>query len=262
MLEPSALEHRRIRKWVAWQLFQGRDLADTALLHATAVSEADQLRRLGVATPIAVIPNGVDVPDHVLPSPTGDSKTVLFLSRLHKIKGPLDLVTAWDAVRPPGWRLIIAGPDEDGYRAVVEAAVRRRGLQSSIKMMGSVDGVAKSQLLFGADLFVLPTHSENFGIVVAEAMAHGLPVITTHKAPWSVLTSHQCGWWIPDCVGDLIETLRVATGTTIAERRAMGQRGRRLVQERFGWSQIASDMEAVYRWILDGGEIPAVVRLA
>jgi len=257
MLEPWTLRYRMWKKRLAWLSYQKRDIKAANLLHATSQMENENLRRLGLRQPIAVIPNGVSIPD--LPLSTVEDKpqrTALFLSRIHPKKGLMDLVSAWAKVRRTGWRLVIAGPDEAGYQSVVAAEVARQGLQESVEFIGSIDGQHKWRTLAAADLFVLPTLSENFGVVVAEALAAGVPVITTTAAPWHWLVDHQCGWWIPTGTDALCAALDDAIRLEPQQRRTMGQRGRQLVADRFAWPVIAQKMKQVYDWILHGGQRP------
>jgi glycosyltransferase involved in cell wall biosynthesis len=108
-------------------------------------------------------------------------------------------------------------------------------------------------------LFVLPSHSENFGIVVAEALASGVPVITTRATPWEELVTHRCGWWTENGPEPLAAALRDALSRTDEERREMGRRGRQLVDQKYSWPGIAAQVHAVYRWMLGEGEKPECV---
>ncbi len=125
-------------------------------------------------------------------------KIALFLSRLHPGKGLMDLVGAWQRVRPEGWKMRVIGPDVCGHKAEVMAAVRDAKLESMFEFAGELNDDEKWQEYVDADLFIHPTHSENFGISVAEALAAGVPVITTKGAPWEELMeeSGRCGWWV------------------------------------------------------------------
>jgi glycosyltransferase involved in cell wall biosynthesis len=156
---------------------------------------------------------------------------------------------------------VVAGPDEQGHRAEVEQRARARGIGADVTFTGPVDDDAKWDLYRASDLFVLPTFSENFGVVVAEALACGVPALTTTGAPWRELEAERCGWWVPPEAEALAEALRDATARPDAERRAMGQRGRALVEARFSWTQVAADLHAAYRWLLGEGRLPACVRL-
>ncbi len=256
MLAPWSLQYRGFKKRLAWALYQHRDLGTARLLHATSAQEAGELHALGLRQPIAVIPNGVALPQ-TIPGPSstaqfpGDGeRTALFLSRLHPKKGLLDLVQAWAVVQPIGWRMLIGGGDERGHRAEVEAAVRERGLTGQFQFIGEVAERAKWSLYRDADLFILPSHSENFGLVVAEALASGVPVITTRGTPWREVEEHRCGWWTESGVEPLARALRAAIAVTDLERHEMGQRGRLLIESRYAWARAAEAMKAAYEWLL------------
>ena len=262
MLEPWSLQQQRFRKRLAWQVYQRRILANAAVLHATAESEAEAIRSLGLKTPIAVIPNGVSVPgEEVYPKGTRGTRRALFLSRVHPKKGLVHLLGAWAKLRPEGWELIIAGPDEDGHRAELEALTNRFGLNDAVSFLGAFADSEKWDLYASADLFVLPTHSENFGIVVAEAMAMGLPVITTKGAPWALLEEIDAGWWTDVAPESIASALEEATSMEKARLVEMGKRGGEYVRENLSWSVIGDLMSGVYRWVLRKGEVPETVIL-
>lgn len=260
MLEPWARNHGRWKKRLAWHLYQRRDLVTAALIHVTCEREAGSVRWAGLRNPLAVIPNGTVIPDLLPPRPPGGRRQALFLSRIHPKKGLPMLLEAWDRFRPEEWDLVIAGPDEHGHRRELEATVGEWGMAGEVRFTGPVTDAEKWFLYRGADLFVLPTHSENFGIVVAEALAAGVPVITTEGAPWKELATERCGWWTEIGAEPLEEALREAVALSDAERVAMGRRGRTLVQERYGWPKVAERMRDVYAWVLGGGAPPSCVR--
>lgn len=254
MLTPWAMSHQYAKKKIAWMLFGRRDFHSTALLHATSEMEASELRDLGAKQPIAIIPNGVE---HWSGSATEvKSKSILFLSRVHVKKGVNELVEAWRSLSPEGWNLILAGPDEGRLLNQLELTPA-----DNITYVGQVEGEQKWKLMRDASVFVLPSHSENFGVVVAEALMAGTPVIATHGTPWKSLVDRDCGWWIPMNVDSLKETLNTATRLDQATLQAMGQRGRTHAIESFGWPSIGQQMTAVYRWMLDLGDKPDCVHL-
>lgn len=255
MLEPWALQHRRWKKKVAWHTYQRRCLQQAAFVQATARMEARHLRALNLTAPIAVIPNGVSPPaSWPDPAPRTGRRRALFLSRIHPKKGLPMLIDAWAAVQPDGWELVIAGPDEGRHRRNVEARVEQHGLADQVRFIGPVDDREKWAWYRSSDLFVLPTHSENFGVVVAEALLAQVPVLTTTGAPWEVLETGRCGWWVDPTEAAIAEGLETAVSCSEAERAAMGRRGHALVNDRYTWTAVARLLHVAYEWV-DGGEV-------
>jgi glycosyltransferase involved in cell wall biosynthesis len=265
MLEPWALEHRAWKKRLAMLLYQRRDLDAASLLIASSPREQQTFRQLGLRCPIAVIPHGIrPVPaaERFVSSAAEGSQRLrkaLFLSRLHPVKGLPILINAWARLRPRGWRLVIAGPDEGGHLREVQSRIQQLGLEDSVRYVGEVRDEVKSELYRSADLFVLPTHTENFGLVIAEALAHGLPVITTKGAPWQEIETYRCGWWIEIGEEPLTQALREAMDVSDETRREMGERGRELAR-RFEWADVAGQVSAAYRWALGWVPKPDFVR--
>lgn len=249
MLEPWSLNYRGHRKRVAWILYQKRHLRMAAVLHATSEAEAMNLRKLGLDQPIAVIPIGVPLPEY-RKRESGSQKTLLFLSRIHPKKGLLQLVKAISQISPRGWRVIVAGPADKTYRLQVEKVIDEEGLRDSFTFIGPVRDESKWEVYQRADLFVLPSFSENFGIVVVEAMACGLPVITTKGTPWKELETHNCGWWVEASVDSLVQALDQAMSLTGEQRAQMGKNGRRLAESKYSWTSVATKMANVYEWML------------
>ena len=275
MLTASALQHKGWKKRIAWTLYQRRDLRTAHVLHATSPAEVQDFRAAGLTQPVAMIPNGVALPFPLrldrgegqgevsnvpcLPPSISHLRTILFLSRIHPIKGLPDLIKAWALVKPTGWRVVIAGMDEGRHAAELKAEIRNLKLENDFEFVGPVAGEGKWSLYGQADLFVLPSHSENFGIVVAEALASGVPVITTRATPWEDLVTHRCGWWTENGPEPLAAALRDALSRTDEERREMGNRGRLLVEQKYSWPGIGAQMHAVYCWMLGQGAKPDCV---
>ena len=261
MLEPWALEWRALKKRIALAVYQRRDLESAALLVATSEREAENLRHLGFQNPIAVIPNGIDLVGMKYSSNTDaftprKCRYALFLGRIHQVKGLMNLLRAWAKIRPEGWVLQLAGPDEAGHLGDVLALAEQLGVSDQIEYLGEFDDRAKWAIYRGADLFVLPSFSENFGIVVAEALSQGLPVITTTGTPWKDLRTYGCGWWVDPSEAGLCNALREAFTQPAGGLIEMGVRGRQYVQ-RYDWLVIADQMFDVYRWVLGQGALPS-----
>lgn len=267
MLEPWARRHHRHRKRIAWMLAERAVLSRADLLQTMSTAEAGAVRAAGLFQPIVVHPVGIDIPiaqPQILERKTqrGPSRTCLFLSRLHPIKGLPLLLHAWARVRPVGWQLTVAGPDQHGHRAEMVGLANRLALDGSVAFIGPVHGQTKWNLLADADLFVLPSHSENFGVAIAEALAAGTPVITTTGTPWSMLPASGAGWWVPPDVVSVAAAVRDATRLPHADLREMGDRGRQLARSRCDWSAIAPMVQDAYRWLLHGGPVPSSVLFA
>lgn len=271
MLEAWALRRSQLSKALAWRLFERDNLATAQLFHATSDAEAKAVRAAGLAQPVAVIPNGVDLPDQgktpgrdvleaEFPGLRG-LRWVLFLSRLHPKKGVDGLLRVWRDLerRHADCHLVLAGPDLDGHGKALRGLAAQLGLAHRVTFTGPLAGAAKASALVHADLLVLPTHSENFGVVVAEALAHGTPALTTHAAPWADLETARCGWWVEDSDAALHDAVDAALVLPRAERQAMGARGRVLVAERYSWQRVGLEMRATYAWVLGAGPRPAFV---
>ena len=246
MLDPWARARSRWKKQVVRFWFEDAHLREATCLRATSQMEASHFRDFGLRQPIAVVPNGIDTPEK-LPNPCrGRRRRALFLSRIHPKKGLPFLLRAWAAVAPncPDWELVIAGPDEIGHMEEMRALAGKLAVPR-VRWCGPVSGQAKDDLYRSADLFILPTHAENFGLVVGEAMAQGVPVITTKNAPWDGLDAHRCGWWIELSHRSLVDALTDATRRDRGELEAMGARGYAWMKRDFSWDRVAGRMGEV-----------------
>jgi len=245
-------------KKAVWALGQGSVLRNSACLHATAEMEYRDIRRKGLFAPVAIIPNGIDIPsEQKLFKNTCEPRRLLFLSRIHSQKGIDILLRAWAMIerQHPGWELHIVGPDNGAYFLQMQALAKDLRIER-VTFPGPAYGYEKSQAYWSADLFVLPTHSENFGLVVAEALAHGVPVIVNKSAPWSGLEKEKCGWWVDNGVEALTECLREAMSKSSEELFDMGTRGRQWMKRNFSWERVGKMMHETYEWVLGGGPPP------
>lgn len=263
MLAPAAMQISGWKKKPVWHLWQKSALQNADCLHATAMSEYDEIRALGFVNPVAVIPNGIDLPDG-RPNEMRDGRhrTILALGRIHPKKALDVLVRAWAFLEKdhPDWQVRIVGPSEGGYAAYLENLARRLGLER-LTVEGPVYGQDKLATYRSAALFVLPTRNENFGIAIAEALASQVPVISTKGAPWSGLEAERCGWWIDHGIESLTSALKMALQTDRSELAQMGQRGREWMERDFSWRRVATEMSAVYDWLRKEGPLPSCVRV-
>jgi glycosyltransferase involved in cell wall biosynthesis len=263
MLGPAALEFSRRKKLVFWHLLQGPVVRHSACIHATSEQEYQEIRAFGLKNPVAVIPNGIDLPVPLLNQFASDhrERTVLSLGRIHPKKGLDRLVRAWARleVEYPGWRLRIIGPSELGYDRLLRELAATLSVQR-LSIEEPVYGDCKLDVMRTADIFVLPTLNENFGITVAEALAAGTPVIATKGSPWSGLETEGCGWWIDHGVEPLAAALRRSMSLPRTALKAMGGKGQAWVAREFSWCRVARDMLDVYNWLLRRAPAPASVR--
>jgi len=260
-LSAWALGLNALQKKIFWHALQALPLRVAACFHATGESEYEDIRRLGFRQPVCILPNGIDVPSLEETGSNG-RRQLLFLGRIHPIKGIDNLLHAWQAVenRFPDWDLHIAGPGNGGYLAEMQALAAQLGVERVI-FRGPLFGEEKLRTYRAASLFVLPTHSENFGMTVAEALAAGTPAIVTKGAPWGGLEKQGAGWWIDIGVEPLVECLEDALGMSSAHLTEMGRAGREWMLRDYSWERIGAQLSGVYNWLLEGGETPQSVRL-
>lgn len=244
-------------KKLFWPLVQKPALAAVTCFHATAESEYLDIRRMGFKQPVAIIPNGIDLPPDIVPRSPGERRTLLFLGRVHPNKGLDMLLPAWARVqsRFPDWELVIVGSD-DGYHGSsgllgeMKSLATRLGLER-IRFEGPRYGSDKLRMFRDASLYVLPTYSENFGVTVAEALSQATPAIVTKGAPWKGLDLNRAGWWIDIGLEPLVASLEAAMAQPEVVLSGMGENGRAWMQREFLWSNIAGQMADTYRWLRD-----------
>ena len=262
MLGSPALAFSKQQKKLFWHIWQRRALRALDCIHVTAASELEDVRAFGLKTPAALIPNGIDVPKHPLTVTKQDkaSRQVLHLGRIHPKKGIDRLLRAWSHIDDSraNWELRIIGPSEGGYLEELKALALQLKLKN-VSFEGPIYGEEKQQAYANADLFVLPTLHENFGMVVAEALAQGTPVISTKGAPWEGLIAERCGWWIEHGPDALAAAITDAMALSSEERLRMGARGRDWMRRDFSWDAIAEKMEGVYQWCAGQGDRPECV---
>jgi glycosyltransferase involved in cell wall biosynthesis len=269
-LLPRAAAVRAWRKRAFFQTFTRRILASAAAVHTTSTAEFECASNLGLSIPIFIVPNGANMPPRNsssgadLPEPirgqVEGQRLVLYLGRIDPIKGLAMLLDAWaDVLRTKNFQnviLAIAGPDERGYASRLKAAAQQHGIQDRVLFPGLIEGPVKWALYRRADLFVLPSFSENFGLVVTEALACGTPVVTTTGTPWEDLAQADAGRWVPPTRSAFAAAVSDLLALPREELQAMGVRGRQLMEADYAWDVVARKMITVYERVLDHGEVP------
>lgn len=247
MLEPWIMNRHPLKKKIAMWLYQRKDIEKAAYLHATCEMEKENIRKLGFKNPMVVIPNGIEI-SHAKQKPEWkEVRNILFMSRVHPKKGIELLIEAIAGIQNKQLKLIVAGEGDESYVEELKQLCKEKNVSEQIEFAGGVYGEEKWELYHASDLFVLPTYSENFGIVVAEALATGLPVITTTGTPWQELVTEKCGWWIDLAVENLQKAITEALQLEPEELKAMGVRGEKLIMEKYNIQVVANKIYEFYQ---------------
>ena len=247
MLQPAAIANTGIKKIFAWFTYEKHRMNGATLIHAASTLEASAIRHKVPNARIATIPFGVVVPSFAAPPPQGArKKEVLYLGRIHPLKGIDLLVQAWKEAALPGWKLRLVGPCDEPYQVHLANLIRSLDLGSSIELEGARYGDDKSAILCQSSIFILPSYSENFGVAVGEALAHQLPVIATDKTPWTDIPLFGCGWVTTPNVAHIGQTLRSAMMTPADELARMGSLGSTWIKERFDPATLTHKMNDCY----------------
>lgn len=280
MLEPWCLSQKKWKKKLAMALYQMKDIKRAACVFTTAEMEALHVRDLGVDVPMVVIPNGIETDGYPCRiSKDKVKKQILFLSRIHIKKGIELLIDAFDRIIKKNgdmndWTVAIVGNGEEEYIRELKRKVEGLNLRDKVKILAPVFGDAKVKLYQESSIFCLPSYSENFGMVIAEAMSCGVPCITTNGTPWQLLNgevstmganldilgkNRKTGWCIDLNVDNLEKVLLEAMTMKTEALYEMGQKGNLLVQENFNYKSVARKVMQLYSWLLDGGQTPTFV---
>lgn len=266
MLDPWALSRSKWKKRAVSFLFESRNLTNAACFHALNTAEAIAIRSVNPDTPIAILPNGIDLPDldgHSRSVPA-TRKTMLFLGRLHPKKGLNETITAWHRFKQCNpalaqrWQLVIAGWGDPTYEAELRGLVSELGLTADVTFAGAVFGSQKDALLRNADAFVLASFSEGLPMAILEAWAYSLPVLATPACNLPVGFEFGAAQRISNDVGELAMTLVDVLGRDdVLEN--MGRKGRELAAEQFSWAPVGVGLIKTYSWLTGHGGRPDFV---
>jgi glycosyltransferase involved in cell wall biosynthesis len=252
MMAPWAWNHHRWRKTAAAFFLHPRAFRAVSGWHATSEQEAKDIAALGFHQPIAVAPNGVDAPREEgleaarrywverLPL-TAAKRIALFYSRFHRKKRLIELLDLWAASPAPDWHLLVVGIPGEYSVADIAGEIAKRGISGRASVH---DGTDAPPPYAAASLFLLPSHDENFGLVIAEAMAAAVPVAVTDTTPWQDVQTRDLGW----CVSwsDYPTALRHAMGCPDEELRRRGEGSRRWVLDSYSWEKSAERLVRFY----------------
>jgi poly(glycerol-phosphate) alpha-glucosyltransferase len=283
MLHPWALRNSKWKKRIALWFYEGRNLRSAKCIQVNTTAEMTSVRELGLTNPIAVIPNGVDVPGGENSSSCMEPwaqgrKVLLYVGRIHPKKGLPHLVRAWSRQRTAaggGWVVAIAGWDQGGHENEIKALATQLGIPwldvrthnagelskpaGDLIFLGPQFGADKDRLFRHSDALVLPSFSEGLPMAVLEGWAYGKPVMITPMCNLSEGFAAGAALCIEPKPDSIASGLADLFALSDEDRIYMGARGRRLVEERFAWPQAAAQMLEVYSWILGIGPRPDCV---
>jgi glycosyltransferase involved in cell wall biosynthesis len=232
-----------------WEKICSAVMPDRCVLHVTSEKEhATSLARLPNAAAL-VVPNGTDVPES-LPvrrwRPDGVLR-LLLLGRLDPKKGIENLLKALNQICDDAVRLDVYGTGDSSYAGSLVSLTNNLGLGDRVRFHGHVEAEEKTKVFQAADLCVMPSHNENFGMVVVEAFSHGVPVVASRGTPWAEIESRGCGQWVDNSPEELAKAIRWMRDNDLEE---MGRRGRLWMKEAFGWDSVARRMNGLYRSVV------------
>ncbi|MCB9721657.1 MAG: glycosyltransferase [Candidatus Omnitrophica bacterium] len=271
MLDPWAVRNSAWKKKLAGTLFANESLQKANCIHALCESEAESIRAYGLNNPIAIIPNGVELPEldrsAIKAKRKKGKRTLLFLGRIHPKKGLSELFTAWSRIQAqkPGalteWELIIAGWDDGGHLEGLKKLAAELGLSNGccIQFAGPKFGDEKDNLLKEGDAFILPSFSEGLPMSVLEAWSYGLPVLMTEHCNLPIGFKFEAAIRIEPSSASIGQGLEQLFTMTDEQLVAMGSNGRKLVESQFQWDKIAQKMISAYAWCLGGNRPDCII---
>lgn len=225
-------------------------LKDKLILHTTSDDEASQSRERFPGLRTVIVRNGVELPNHLRRADSNGTLRMTYLGRLHPIKGIERLLEACKLLGQgcQPWHLAIAGSGTSAYVDSIKSKVAELGLQANVDFLGEVSGDAKEDLFANSDVVLAPSHAENFGMVIAESLAHEVPVIAGKGTPWKGLQAHECGLWVENDPDSLSSAIRRISKMPLRE---MGRRGRCWMEREFSYHSVSRQMLAAFEECLD-----------
>lgn len=248
-VHPIAFAHKRLKKLLAWRAYQKRVVGLSDIIHVTTEQESRYAGDVGVRVERIVVPIGVRrKTDRLDVDNAKVENRVVFIGRLHPIKGVEQLIDAWLQISPsyPNAKLEIVGDGDREYVGQLKRKVQLSAACDSVEFSGVKYGEDKWSAIKKASALVLPSKSENFGIVVIESLSVGTPVLSTFGTPWKDLLDYSCGWLARSETEDLKAALDEVMSSDVEHLKKMGENGRRLVLEKYSWDKVGAKMAGVY----------------
>ncbi len=253
MLEPWSLEQKSFKKKIALFLFWNKILYNSNYIIFSSAQEYRNFLKINKYKNFnyRIIPNGCEpIREFKKKIIEKRKKNLLFLSRLHEKKGIINLVNVFKELNPSNWSLSIAGSGNKYFLRNLVQLSRKNYSGNNIRFLGFADDKKKKKFFKNSDIFVLPSYSENFGIVVAEALSYGLPVLTTKNTPWSILSKYKCGWHIKNDKKNLkfyLSSIFKIKDKTLTEM----SKNAKVLSNKFKWPIIAKEFNNLYINVLD-----------
>ena len=264
-LEPFRLNQKKSKKKLGFLLYEKRNVLKSDVILACSADEGNKLKDMFPSKNVATIENGI-APEFLsrpsLKNNSTDVKILLFLSQIIPLKGLdrlIEVIYELGRESFSGWELHIAGYNAGSYGDVLASKVNNLNLSNIVKFIGPQLGDEKTRTYDNAAAFVLPTFNENFGIVVAEALSRGLPVLTTKGTPWADLELYDCGYWVDNDKDGIKKGILKLLSQSNDELELMGKRGKKLIEEKYLWNSAAQKSIELYKWMINGGKKPSFI---
>ena len=235
------------------------DLNKAACVHATCKDEMNYCRQLGVTSPIAIIPNPVEIKTYPFDK-TDDVFRLGYLGRLSPRKNVEGLIYAFAELgnEAKEAELLIIGGGDIQYEQFLKNEVKRLQLQN-VRFTGFLSGEEKDKAIASCSVLAMPSEFENLGNVILEGLVRGIPCIATTGSPWEELNSHNCGWWVEYNQSAITNAVKQAINTSSETLKEMGARGRNLMIQNYSIESVAQKMKSLYSWILEDEKKPSFV---
>ncbi|MBV4357854.1 glycosyltransferase [Pinibacter aurantiacus] len=262
MLYPTALQKSPLQKRLLMLHSFRRDLQNATCLHATCKEEMMHIRNLGIKAPVAIIPNSINIGEVKIYDTPKERFEIGYVGRLAPIKNPEGLIRAFSKVEQanPNVYLTIIGSGDAEYETSLKEEVKKLGIKNCT-FKGFLHGDELAKEFSKLSILALPSHSENFGMVVPEALIRGIPVVASTGTPWEELNTNDCGWWVSNEINSFSKALMEAASLSDEKRRLMGENGKRLIEENYSIDVVSEKMIRLYDWLINKGPRPDFVFL-